>query len=231
MITFLIFTLLRKHIAQAWLKVGLLINQFLKTRFHILCTGFFLGVALIAPMMISAQNSQTHYKVLFNGEDVGWLRLERNNIGSKLNLSLISEIKMKVVFPIVVSTKELSTFENGKMIFSSQLRKTNGTTKVDKQTKLVGNAYQVFEDGETEKLSFPFINTNLLSLYFQEPTTLKTVYCDKRQGFVKITKTKDGGYQMKFSNGNSNCFYYKEGVCTKVKIEHLFYSAEIVFDH
>jgi hypothetical protein len=45
-----------------------------------------------------------------------------------------------------------------------------------------------------------------------------------------VTKTADGGYKMKFPNGNTNCYYYKDGVCIKIKIEHTFYSAEIIIN-
>jgi hypothetical protein len=160
--------------------------------------------------------------------DIGWLRIEKNSTGNKSELLLVSEIKTKVILPITLFTRESSTFENGKLIYSSQFRKTNGTTKLDKQTKLVEDKYEVLENGEKVKLAFPTVYTNLLSLYFQEPITSNSVYCDRQQCFVKITKTEDGGYKMKFPNGNSNCFYYKEGICTKIKIDHSFYSAEII---
>lgn len=229
MIPFLIFTFFRKYLMQGWIKFGILIAQFLKTHHRFILVNTVLLGTVFFPMNTIAQNPQLNYKVRFHGEDIGWLKLEKSTIGNKLNLQLTSEIKTKIIYPITVFSKETSTFENGKLVYSSSFRKTNGSTKLDKQTKLVGNSYEVTEDGEREQLSFPLIDNNLLSLYFEEPTNLKTVYCDKRSSFVNITKTSDGGYQMKFSNGNSNCFYYKNGICTRVKIEHLFYTAEIVF--
>jgi hypothetical protein len=229
MILFIIYTLLKKYSGKSWIMLFLKISIFLKIRILHFYNNLIIRFMLLLPILAIAQNSQLNYKIIRNGNDIGWLHLEKNTNGNKSDLLLVSEIKTKVVFPITMSVKESSTFENGKLIYSSQLRKTNGTTKLDKQTKLIADKYEVLENGEKVKLAFPTINTNLLSLYFQEPITSNSVYCDKQQCFIKITKTTDGGYKMKFPNG-SNCFYYKEGICTNVKIEHTFYSAEIIIN-
>ncbi|MDO9038899.1 MAG: hypothetical protein Q7U59_11195 [Lutibacter sp.] len=180
------------------------------------------------PMLSSAQNIQLNYRIVRNGEEIGWMRLEKNIVGNNSELVLVSEIKTKIVFPITVFAKESSIFDKGKLVHSSQIRKTNGTIKLDKQTRLIANEYEVLQNGDQKKLPFSTINTNLLCLYFQEPTGLKSVCSDNQQCFVKVTKTADGGYNVKFPNGNANCYYYKEGVCTKIKIVHALYSAEII---
>ncbi|WP_139259799.1 DUF6134 family protein [Flavobacterium xinjiangense] len=200
----------------------------MKVSIHTIYDSLLIRLMLLLPIVSIAQNVQLNYKIMQGRNDIGWLRIEKNSTGNKSELLLVSEIKTKVILPITLFTRESSTFENGKLIYSSQFRKTNGTTKLDKQTKLVEDKYEVLENGEKVKLAFPTVYTNLLSLYFQEPITSNSVYCDRQQCFVKITKTEDGGYKMKFPNGNSNCFYYKEGICTKIKIDHSFYSAEII---
>lgn len=143
---------------------------------------------------------------------------------------MVSEIKTKVVFPIAVSVKELSSFEKGKLVYSSQIRKTNGKVNLENQTRFLANEYEVLENGERQKLPFPSIGANLQSLYFDEPIYLKSVYCDNQKCFVKVNKTSDGGFKVTFPNGNTNCYYYKEGLCVKVKITHTFYSVEIILD-
>jgi hypothetical protein len=228
MILFIIYTLLKKYKVQRWIKTYSKISKFLKVSIHTIYDSLLIRLMLFLPIVSIAQNVQLNYKIMQGRNDIGWLRIEKNSTGNKSELLLVSEIKTKVILPITLFTRESSTFENGKLIYSSQFRKTNGTTKLDKQTKLVEDKYEVLENGEKVKLAFPTVYTNLLSLYFQEPITSNSVYCDRQQCFVKITKTEDGGYKMKFPNGNSNCFYYKEGICTKIKIDHSFYSAEII---
>ncbi|MFV8340902.1 DUF6134 family protein [Flavobacterium sp. XS2P39] len=171
-----------------------------------------------------------NYKIIRAGNDIGTLQLEKKIVGNKSSLLLISEIKTRLIFLITVSVKESATFENGKLIYSSQFRKTNGITKLDKQTSFVIDKYEVIENGKKEKLSVPFIGANLLSLYFLEPTATKAVYSDIQQCFVKVTKTHDGGYKIKFPDGNSNSFYYEKGICTKIKISNSFYLIEIIHE-
>lgn len=227
MIPFLIYILFKRHSTKNWEVTRLQINKFFRIHFYIIFCSLLVLLFLI-PILSTAQHQQLNYKIVQGGDDIGWLRLEKYIAGNRSNLLLISEIKTRILFLITVSAKELSTYENGKLIYSSQFRKTNGSTKLDKQTRFAANKYEVLENGERINLSIPFIGTNLLSLYFQEPLGITQVYCDNYKCFTGVTKMVDGGYKVKFPDGNSNRFYYNRGVCTKVKISHTFYSAEII---
>ena len=227
MLTFLIYIFLKKYGTTSWTGIVLAIRKFLNARFHIIFVGLLILLLLI-PIISKTQNLQLNYKIVQGGDDIGWLRLEKNITANRSNLLLVSEIKTRFIFLITVSAKETATFENGKLIYSSQFRKTNGDTKLDKQTKFVAEKYEVFKNGEKENIPVHFIGTNLLSLYFKEPVGISLVYCDNYECFVKIIKINDGGYKVKFPDGNSNCYYYSGGVCSKIKISHTFYSAEII---
>ena len=227
MIPFLIYIFLKKYSKQSWAVTGAPICKFISTRRHIIFVSLIILLLLIT-FLSSAQNSLLNYKIVQGGDDIGWLRLEKNITGGRTNLSLVSELRTRVIFLIEVSAKETSIFENGLLLYSSQYRKTNGTVKVNKQTSRVAEKYVVNDNGEKQYLSIPVVVTNLLSLYFQEPTSFSTVYCDKYETFIKITKTDDGGYKVIFPDGNSNTFYYTWGICTKVKISHTFYTAQII---
>ncbi len=230
MLLLIIYTFLKKYNNQSWIRKNLKICKFLKVNIHNLLASLFITLMLLMPILANAQNLQLNYKIIRNGDDIGWMRLEKNISGNNSELLLVSEIKTRIVFKITVFAKETSTFENGKLVYSSQTRKTNGSIKLEKQTRLMENEYEVFENGVKEKLPFSNINSNLLCLYFQEPINLNFFYCDIQQCFVKVVKTTDGGYNVKFPNGNANCYYYKDGVCTKIKIMHSLYSAEIILN-
>jgi hypothetical protein len=132
-----------------------------------------------------------------------------------------------MLLTIKVSAKELSTYEGGTLVFSSQLRKTNNRTTVQKETRLVGRNYEVWEDGQKAVLSIPGIQVNLLSLYFQEPVGIRSVYSDNYASMMKLSRTPDGGYKVDLPDG-SNTFYYAAGTCTKIKLVHSLYTAEII---
>ncbi|MES2239886.1 MAG: DUF6134 family protein [Bacteroidota bacterium] len=181
-------------------------------------------------MVSLSQNTHLDYKIMHSGNNIGWLRLEKNISVNKSDFELVSEIKTKIIFPITISSKESSSFENDKLIYSSQFRKTNGTTKINKEIRFIDNEYEAIENNKKTKLPLTNISTNLLSLFFKEPENYKEVYCENQQQFIKVYKDNDGGYRMKFPNGNCNSYYYKEGICVKIKIEHKFYLAEIIIN-
>lgn len=163
-----------------------------------------------------------------DGDDIGWLSLEKKVAGNSSFITMNSEVSTRMIFSIKVSVKESANFENGKLLYSSMHRSTNGHTKINKQTRLKGSTYEVMENNEKENLAFSFIGANLLSLYFHEPIGVRKVYCDTYEDFRLVTGTEDGGYKVKFTDGSSNCYYYKSGVCTKIKVKHTFYSVEII---
>lgn len=228
MILLIIYTFLKKYGNRSW--ANLKTSKFFKVNFHHFLVVLPIVFILFMPILSNAQNLQLNYKIVRNGVAIGWLRLDKTNVGNKSVLLLVSEIKTKIIFPITVFAKESSAFENGKLVYSSQIRKTNGAVKLDKQTRLMENKYEVTTNGEKENLFLPTITENLLSLYFQEPIDYKSVYCENQQCFVKIARTDDDGYKVAFPNGNINYFYYKEGVCAKIKIVHALYSAEVILD-
>lgn len=224
MITVLFYILLKKCSNQTAVQIKEIITR--RIHFFVATLVFFLLVLI--PIISKGQAQQWHYKIVQGGDDIGWLRLEKNITGSRTNLSLVSELRTRVIFRIEVSTKETSIFENGLLLYSSQYRKTNGTVKLNKQISRVADKYVVNNNGEKQYLSIPVVATNLLSLYFHEPISFNNLYCDKYESFIKIVKTDDGGYKVVFPDGNSNTFYYSKGICTKIMISHTFYSAQII---
>ncbi len=227
MIPFLIYLLVKKIRKQGNTSHMSLVRVFINTRYRFLLISLVIALIILIPFLSKSQSQQLNYKIVKGNDEIGWLRLDKNTTGNKATLELNSEIKTRMIFLFKVCSKETAAFENGKLIQSTQFRKTNGEVKVNKQTRLTADKYEVIENGEKQKLSVSYIKLNLLSLYFQEPTgTL--LYCDKYECFINITRTDDGGYKVRFPDDNSNVFYYSGGICTRVKIDHTFYTANII---
>lgn len=228
MIPFLVYLILKHRNTKILTIVALNISRYFNKRCHQVFTGIAVLILILHSLTSKSQLQQLNYKIMQGKDNIGWMKLEKNMTGNRVNLLLVSEITTRMIFRIAVYAKELSSYDNGKMIFSSQFRKTNGTTKLDKQTVLVSDRYEVLENGKKEKLPFGFIGTNLLSLYFKEPVGINAVYNDKNECFIKLSKTGDGGYLVKLSDGNSNSFYYSRNICTKVIVSSAFYTANII---
>ena len=113
------------------------------------------------------------------------------------------------------------------MTWSSIYRKMNGSVKADKKIKATGNIYTIYNEDKTEKLNNYPIRYNMLSLYTNEPVNFSTVFSDNFQQLLTIQTINPHHYKIKFPDGNSNEYFYTNGMCTKVKISHSLYSATI----
>lgn len=228
MIPLLVYLLRKKGITRlmtrGWLNMKQVMDNVLRF--------FFLNLAVLLlaflPVLLKSQNQQLKYKIVQGGDTIGWLQLDKRSNGDSSSLSLVSEIKKRIFFLITVFAKESAVYKGGQLIASAQFRKTNNDTKLNKQTKFSSGRYEVIDDGEKQSLPYTFIGANLLSLYFKEPVGLAKVYCENYSAFIPITKTDDGGYKVKYTDGNSNCFYYSKGLCNKIVISHTFYSAQVL---
>ena len=229
MIPMLIYLFLKKIRRQkqdeiSLKKVAPVFNSFIRMMVCLLIC------LLISGILINACGQKLNYTVVRNGNNIGWMKLEKTTDGNFCKMILSSEIKFRIILLISATVVESACFSNDKLIFSSQYHITNGDVKVNKQTRLGTDGYEVTANNEKEKLNIPGIGFNLICLYFQEPILQKKVYCDKQQCFADIEKGHDGGYKVSFPNGDSNCYYYNGGICTKVRIEHTFYSAELILN-
>lgn len=228
MIPFLIFLILKKSGWKGLLNNRFLIFKLVRSRLQLIIGGLLILLFTLIPKLSRSQSQLRNYKIVQGGDEIGWMRLEKNINGHRSAYILTSEIKTRVILLIKVCAKETAEFENGKLIHSTQFRKTNGDVKLNKQTRLIANKYEVEEDGRKKNLALTNVTTNLLSLYFYEPAGINMLYSDKFECFVNVTKTSDGGYKVKFPDDNSNIFYYSGGICTKIKINHTFYSATVI---
>ena len=169
-----------------------------------------------------------NYHILQGGKKIGWMKVNKKQNGALKTIDMVSEIRTRKILMINVSTKDSCSFDNSTMLFASQFRTLNGNISLDKQTNRMGTHYEVLQGGRKKQLQSGTITHNLLSLYAQEPINVKQVYCESDERFANITRTKEGGYKVYFKNGDSNCYFYEGGVCSRVVVKHSFYAAEIV---
>ena len=186
---------------------------------------------LFAVVLMNAKAQQFNYRVIYDGDNIGWLKVEKTcDNDNYCKLILTSESSFRVLLSFKSSILETSFFLNGKMLYSSQYHKLNNNIKANKKTMFDGKVYKVIEDNESQELDIPDVSFNLMCMYFQEPVSEKKVYCDKQESFSDIEKTDDGGYYIRFPDGNSNCYYYNKGICTRVKVVHSLYSIEFILN-
>ncbi len=191
-------------------------------------TLFTLFILISTTETAQAQPNSLNYKVVLGGSDIGVINIIRKTNLNSTVYSLSCEVRKRIIWLYTVSEKQESEFSQTKLIRSDCFRKVNGKVKVNKQLTLTSTGYQVKDGQSVSKLNYSNINDNMLTIYFQEPTNLKSVYSDNFQQFLDIQQQGNSEYKIVLPDGNKNYYTYKNGICTKVKAEHSLFSVELI---
>ncbi|MES1223318.1 MAG: hypothetical protein ABUT20_47930, partial [Bacteroidota bacterium] len=70
---------------------------------------------LLASFMLHSQSQLLTYKVIRNGSDAGWVKINKNLNGPASIISMASEIKVKMIFLVTVLSNEYAEFNSGKL--------------------------------------------------------------------------------------------------------------------
>jgi hypothetical protein len=223
MIPTIIYLMMRRYKRQHPEKAEVLqsfINKCSKCLFLVMiCLGLATGTFSQAKTLI--------YTIKRNGSEVGNVQFTQNTIGNRTTLKMESEVRTRFIFLFTAKAKEETIYDNGVMTWSSIYRKMNGSVKADKKIKATGSMYTIYNENKTENLNNYPIRYNMLSLYTNEPISFSTVFSDNFQQLLTIQTINPHHYKIKFPDGNSNEYFYTNGMCTKVKISHSLYSATV----
>lgn len=169
-----------------------------------------------APLL---QNSKQVYEVIHNGKVKGVVRTFRDADSSVLNFRIESEVTINLVFSFTMKLKEEAIFKNGILAFSSIYRKINGREKINQQLHSAGQSYTLTGISKEFTPAFP-VRSCIISLYYDEPRNMNTVYSDSFRKNVPVTFVGGGRYRIDLPDGNHNFYSYKNGICTLVEVDH-----------
>ena len=183
---------------------------------------------ILRPCLLSSQQQALTYKVIRHGLETGWVTLHKSTAGNKTIISMNSELNVRVLMLFKIVSTEYAEFLNGQMIHSYIFRKLNETVKANIHTRLGDKGYEIDDASGQKKLGIGPITFNVLSMYFAEPTGLQKVYCDSQQKMATVEKMGTDIYKLHLPDGNSNEYYYRDGICVKVKIDSSYYTVEFI---
>jgi hypothetical protein len=205
------------------------IHPVLQSRHFIFQKRFLLITIIVSIHCICVAQSQTlKYKVVQNNNVIGWLKLEKRDSVNTSVITFSSEIKKRFLLLFTIIETQEVFFQNGVMMHSHVYRKVNSDVKVNKRTTYAGNHYEVTKGKSSTQVNLGNITYNQLSLYFFEPVNIKQVYSDNYERYLKIEKTGTEFYTMELPEGNKNYYYYKNGICSKVKVEQSLFTVEFL---
>ncbi|HXL56357.1 MAG TPA: DUF6134 family protein, partial [Chitinophagaceae bacterium] len=160
-----------------------------------------------------AQNVQIKYKIMLNGSEMGSMSLQRSGSQSNTQLSLESKAKKRFIVSFEIYEKHMEVFQNNIMITASVFRQVNGKTKIDKQMSFEGSNYKIVTGGKTSTMALKPVSWSVLNLYFAEPVKINEVFSGSFQQMLKIEDIGNHSYKILLPDGNSNYFYYRNGIC------------------
>lgn len=175
-----------------------------------------------------SQEQRLSYTVQHNGKQVGSLNFRRVKAGTRTTYNIQSEVNVKMLLAVSVKAQEQSVYENEVLQSSSVLRHVNGRQKANKQIRNNGRGLTVSEDGRNHELKNYLVKYNSHCLYSTEPVHFTNVFADNYQCFLPIVKVTDHQYRVTFPDGNSNDYFYENGVCRRIKVKSRFFDAEFV---
>jgi hypothetical protein len=227
MVPALLYLLVRKYVIKNWPAIRRKMSEVTLPKNFLLVIGF-LALMLLKLVSLRAQEKQLQYNIIRNGKVIGWTKLVRTTIDHQVDIKLQSEVKTRFVFQFVVKAMEEAVFNNGSLVYTSQFRKLNSDVKENKQMKWTSRGYEVQKGNKIQTLSFTAMTRHMLGLYFTEPSQGEKVYSDSFQQMLNVERIAEGAYKIRLPDGNSCSYYYKNGICTNVKIDHRLYSAELM---
>ena len=184
----------------------------------------------LVSVTLRAQNRQASYSIIRNGNVAGQLKFQQVIKGDSVCLKTESEVKASFLFSFTVFAREEAIYKNGILLYSSIYRKTNGSEKANKQTRLRGYEYYITSKEKTEVLRNYPISNNMLNLYCCEPKLINKVYSDNFQQYVPVEKISACKYKVTLPDGNYNYYYYKDGECVVVDVHGSMYTAMLVLN-
>lgn len=177
--------------------------------------------------VLNGQDQKTDYKIIFRGDSVGNMQLCKNKTGDNISLKLTSRVRIRFFVKVNVECQEMSSFQNGRLIYSNVSRVVNGKEKAARQTRAYGDTYEATSFGKAVTSTIKPIDYNLNMLYFQEPFNKQIVYSDNFQQFLTVEQVALHRYKIVLPDGNYNYYTFTDGLCSTVELHHSFYTVYI----
>jgi hypothetical protein len=200
-------------------RAGYLSKFFFLPRIALLITAF-----LLSSFFIFSQDRTLKYDILYKGNIVGDMQINKRVNDENVYLMMISRAKMRFFTSYKVYIEEQSLFNKGKLVYTSVYREVNGKVKANHKTKAAGDIYLTEADGKTGSIKNKPINSNLILLYFYEPVNLRQVYSGNFQQFVDVRPVGDHTYKIDLPDGNYNYYTYRNGICVRVEVHNSMYT-------
>ncbi len=177
-----------------------------------------------------SQEQSLVYNVVYHGNQIGKMKVSQLKKGDDLYMKVNTNTSLRMILSIKVNQEEESHFRNGKMLYSTVKRSVNGKEKANRHTVSAANGYQLDKEGKRAAGSQAPIIYNVHLLLRNEPRNLQKVYSDNYQEYLSVEKLAEHKYRLKLPDGNYNIYYFRNGICEALEINHSMYTLHIALE-
>lgn len=186
-----------------------------------------LAVTLLLVFYAVSQERILQYIVKRGDNRLGNLVVQENKQGHQITYKLQSLIETGFPFTVSVKAQEEAVYKNGVLTYSRFYQKVNDNERVNTEIHMDGKGYRIISKTTTKPLDKYPITYNMICLYTVEPLHHKHIFSDRFGEFLPVKTLGLHHYKITFPDGNYNEYYYKGGLCTRVKLNTTWFSAEM----
>lgn len=189
-------------------------------------------LTLVFLFFTSYSQEKLQYTIISNNNKIGTLTAEKSVANNVTTYKVNSNSKMKIFLTVDYSYTLNCTYKKDTLLYSSITTYLNGRQWNKATTdKISSNIYKTTNDNHENKLFIPITYSGTL-LYFKEPNTVTNVYSEIFTDFNPIKKIDNHIYQLTNSkNGNTNKYFYANGILQKAIIQHKLMTIELQLIH
>lgn len=184
--------------------------------------------ALTLTITAMAQVKKMNYSIIQGNGQVGTLTLVKKDSAGITQLQMESAASKRILFAITIYEKQQTILQNGHIKYSMVLRKVNGNIKSNKSIQFKEGHYVLLKNGKETVTPFSALKQNQLTMYYEKPADSSEIYSDQFERKIPVKKIKEGEYKIDLPDGNTNYYSYKNGILTRLKLKHTFFSAEFI---
>ncbi|MEM8938862.1 MAG: DUF6134 family protein [Bacteroidota bacterium] len=161
-----------------------------------------------------------HYDVVKGNKKLGNMTVKRTVSQNGTYYEINSEVTFRILFSFTVEYESTSEYKYGQLIKEYTHNQLNGSTQKKSTIWFDGEKYVLDLDGIrfNEK---PPITYSVGAIYYEEPNDGEKVYSPQFGEYLTFERVGEHNYEMKSPDG-LNVYTYKNGICTKVRVNRDF---------
>ena len=180
---------------------------------------FALLLVALSPSLVQGQHIA--YDVVKGDKDIGQMTVDKVISGDQVKITIKNDVEFTLLFSFTSLYWLSETFQNGVLQSGNSYNEFNGRRQKETTLKRNGSKYYIIEDEVSSYFGEKDLAYSVSNFYFTEPKGGQQVFSQWFGKFMTMREESPHVYQVTSPDG-TNTYWYKNGICTKVKVSRDF---------